>query len=185
MTNVPDVVAAAEDVLASAPAWVWDGERLPVPVEDIADTVFGLLVRDISDMASAPGAPTLAEGQALSGLLLAARGEIWVNADEARQWPPRRRFTIGHELGHWVLHRTTGQQSLFCRRTTVDESGERAQVVRDIEEEASAFSAELLMPRWLFVREHARARGDVAELCRVFESSNAAMERRICDLFGA
>ena len=81
-------------------------------------------------------------------------------------------------------HRLAGKQSLFCRRTTIDESGQRARVVRDIEEEASAFSAEL-MPHWLLVREHARARGDVAELCRVFDSSNAAMERRIADLFGA
>ena len=62
----------------------------------------------------APGAP-LVEHHALSGLLLPARGEIWVNAHEAKQWPPRRRFTIGHELGHWVMHRAAGQQALFCR----------------------------------------------------------------------
>lgn len=186
MTSVPDhVIAAAETVLASVPAYVWDGERLPVPVEEIVDSCYGLYVRDIDDMATAPGAPALASGQSLSGLLLPARGEIWVNSDEARQWPPRRRFTIGHELGHWVMHRTTGQQSLFCRRTTIDETGQRARVVRDIEEEASAFAAELLMPRWLLIREHTRARADVAELCRVFDSSNAAMERRIADLFGA
>jgi len=83
------------------------------------------------------------------------------------------------------MHRTAGQQSLFCRRTTVEESGQRARVVRDIEEEASAFAAELLMPRWLLVREQARATGDMAELCRVFDTSIAAMERRIADLFGA
>ena len=186
MTTVPDhIIAAAETVLAGVPPYVWDGEHLPVPVEEIVDSCYGLYVRDVDDMATAPGAPPLAPGQSLSGLLLPARGEIWVNADEARQWPPRRRFTIGHELGHWVMHRTAGQQSLFCRRTTIDESGQRAQVVRDIEEEASAFAAELLMPRWLLVREHARAGGDVAELCRVFGSSNAAMERRIADLFDA
>ena len=116
-----DVEERAEQVLASVPGYVWDGERLPVPIEDIVDSVYGLLVRDVEDMRSAPGAPALAEGQALSGLLLPARGEIWVNADEARQWPPRRRFTIGHELGHHVMH-NTGQQSLFCRRTSVDET---------------------------------------------------------------
>ena len=48
-----------------------------------------------------------------------------------------------------------GQQSLFCRRTTVDEAP--APTARDIEEEASVFAAALLMPQWLFVREHARA----------------------------
>lgn len=179
----PDVISEAERVLDAAPGYVWDGERLPVPVEDIADSVFGLLVRDVKDMATAPGAPALQEGQALSGLLLPGRGEIWVNADEARQWPPRRRFTIGHELGHWVMHRAPGQQSLFCRRTSVDESAPQPHGDRDTEEEASAFSAELLMPRMLFVREHARLSGAVGALCKAFDSSRAAMERRIATVF--
>src|SRR5215212_1431503 len=170
-----DVEERAEQVLAKAPAYIWDGERLPVPVEDLADSVYGLLVRDVGDMRSAPGAPMLAPGQSLSGMLLPARGEIWVNAEEARQWPPRRRFTIGHELGHWVMHRT-GQESLFCRRTSVDEAP--AAPARDIEEEASAFAAALLMPQWLFVREHARYDGDIAALCAVFGTSVAATERR-------
>jgi IrrE N-terminal-like domain len=177
-----DVEERAEQVLAAAPEYVWDGERLPVPIEDLVDSVYGLLVRDVEDMAAAPGAPPLAEGQALSGLLLPARGEIWVNAEEARLWPPRRRFTIGHELGHWVMHRT-GQQALFCRRTSVDEK--TASPARDIEEEASAFSAALLMPQWLFVREHARCEGDVPELCRAFATSAAATERRVAALFGS
>src|SRR5919108_2597142 len=171
-----DAEERAEQVLAATPGYVWDGERLPVPIEEIVDTVHGLLVRDVDDMSTAPGAPPLAGGQALSGLLLPARGEIWVNAEEARRWPPRRRFTIGHELGHWVMHRT-GQQALFCRRTTVDETVTLP--ARGIEEEASAFAAALLMPQWLFVREHARAKGDVATLCATFGSSIAATERRI------
>ena len=176
-----DVEERAERVLAATPGYVWDGERLPVPIEEIVDTVHGLLVRDVDDIGTAPGAPPLAPGQALSGLLLPARGEIWVNAEEARLWPPRRRFTIGHELGHWVMHRT-GQQALFCRRTSVDEQA--APPGRDIEEEASAFAAGLLMPQWLFVREHARCGGDVAELGRVFGTSAAATERRVLALFG-
>jgi hypothetical protein len=194
-----DVEERAEAVLAGLPSYVWDGERLPVPVEDIADSGYGLLVRDVEDLGTAPGAPPLLDGQSLSGLLLPARGEIWVNAAEARQWPPRRRFTIGHELGHWVMHRT-GQQALFCRRNKVDETvtpaardsavrrGTAAResvplAARDIEEEASAFAAALLMPQWLFVREHARCDGDVATLCTAFGSSIAATERRIASLF--
>ena len=171
----------AERVLAKLPSWLWDGESLPVPVEDIADSVFGLLVRDVDDLTAAPGAPPLAPGQTLSGLLLPARGEIWVNADEARQWPPRRRFTIGHELGHWELHRD-GQRSLFCRRPSVDETPDPD--ADDIEEEASRFAAALLMPAWLVVREHARVGGDVEALCAQFNASNAAMSRRVADLFG-
>jgi hypothetical protein len=173
----------AEQVLARVPGYVWDGEGLPIPIEDIVDSVFGLHVRDVEDLTTAPDAPELAPGQFLSGLLLAARGEIWVNADEARQWPPRRRFTIGHELGHWVMHRT-GQQTLFCRHTAVDEEVSAEPPAVDIEEEASVFAASLLMPAWLVIREHARVRGDIDELCETFDASRAAMDRRIADLFG-
>ena len=35
----------AAQVLERVPPWLWDGEALPVPVEDIADSVFGLLIR--------------------------------------------------------------------------------------------------------------------------------------------
>ena len=96
-------------------------------------------------MTSAPGAPELREGQSLSGLLLAGPGEIWVNAEEARQWPGRTRFTIGHELGHWVMHREPGQQSLFCRHAEVDEEDGESEHDRaaEIEREANAFAAAL------------------------------------------
>ena len=83
----------AERVLSEIPDWIWDGRSLPVPVEHIADTWFGLHVRDVEDLRSAPGVPPLPPDAGLSGLLLPAAGEIWVNAAEAREWPPRRRFT--------------------------------------------------------------------------------------------
>jgi hypothetical protein len=50
---VRDVEERAEAVLAGLPSYVWDGERLPVPVEDIADSGFGLLARDVEKEASA------------------------------------------------------------------------------------------------------------------------------------
>ena len=105
----------AERFLADVPSYIWDGVPLPVPIEDIADSHVGLLVRDVEDLSTAPGAPPLGAGQALSGLLLPARGEIWVNAQEAKEWPPRRRFTIAHELGHWQLHRHGGAGRLLPR----------------------------------------------------------------------
>ena len=89
-----------------------------MPVEHIADSCFGLHVRDVGDLSAAPGVPSLAAGQSLSGLLLPGAGEIWVNAAEARDWPARRRFTISHELGHWCLHREGG--AVWCRSLTVD-----------------------------------------------------------------
>jgi len=172
-----DIEQRAADVLADVPSWIWDGEALPIPVEDIADTCAGLYVRDVEDMSAAPGCPELTAGQSLSGLLLPSVGEIWVNAEEARQWPPRRRFTIAHELGHWFLHQRE-QTSLFCRHGQVDERDERPPLP-PIEEEANHFAAALLMPAEMVRREYTRAAGDFDSLCRTFSSSGAAMGRRL------
>lgn len=176
-----EIEERAEQVLSAVPSWIWDGERLPVPVEDIADSSFGLLVRDVEDMAAAPGAPHLGIGASLSGLLLVSRGEIWVNAAEAREWPPRRRFTIGHEIGHWVMHRAA-QRALFCRSTSVTEPTAPTPV--GIEEEASVFAAALMMPAHLVAREHSRLGGDEAALCQVFGASRRALARRLADVLG-
>jgi hypothetical protein len=183
VTAIEEIDARAERVLASVPAYIWDGERLPVPVEDVVESHYGLLVRDVEDMTAAPDCPPLEPGQSLSGLLLASRGEIWVNADEGRQWPSRRRFTIGHELGHWVLHRV-GLGSVFCRSATVQpdeqDAAPAAQAPRvpDIEAQASAFAAALMMPARLIRREYERDR-TFERLCERFGASGAAMGRRL------
>jgi len=173
-----EIESRVEELLAGVPEWVWDGEALPVPVEDIADTCAGLHVRDVEDMSAAPGCPPLEPGQSLSGLLLPSVGEIWVNAEEARQWPPRRRFTIAHELGHWFLHQGE-QMPLFCRHAQVDDESVERPPLPSIEEEANNFAAALLMPAEMVRREYARGGGDFAALCRTFSSSGAAMGRRL------
>lgn len=168
-------------MLTSVPTWIWDGDSLPVPVEAIADSCFQLLVRDVEDLSAAPGSPEVEAGRSLSGLLLASSGEIWVNGAEAREWPPRRRFTIGHELGHWVLHRT-GQESLFCRQGTVapeDEVADTRPPLPVTEEEANTFAAALLMPAQLIRDHYDECDGNFEELCQRFDSSGAAMGRRL------
>jgi len=167
-----------EEVLSDLPEWVWDRKGPPVPVEEIADSAFGLHVREVEDMTSAPGAPKLEPDQSLSGLLLTGRREIWVNAAEAQEWPSRRRFTIGHELGHWVMHRS-GNESLFCRSTTVQPDEENETTVPDIEEEASVFAAALLMPAELVRSCYREFNGDFDRLCQIFNCSGAAMGRRL------
>jgi hypothetical protein len=170
----------AEAFLAGVPTYVWDGEKLPVPVEDIVDTHIGLLVRDVDDLGRAPGAPELDQGQTLSGLLLPALGEIWVNADEARQWPARRRFTIAHELGHWRLHRGADEHAVFCRSTTIasDDTDARARIPA-VEDEANVFAAAVLMPARLIQEQYIRCGRDFFRLCDTFGASGAAMGRRL------
>lgn len=167
----------AERFLAGVPPYLWDGESLPVPVEDIADSHVGLLVRDVEDLSSAPGAPSLGPGQSLSGLLLPTLGEIWLNAEEARQWPARRRFTIAHELGHWTLHRDA-ERPAYCRSSTVDPAAVRPPLP-PAEEQANAFAAALLMPVRLVREQYVWHSGDLAALCEAFGASGAAMGRRL------
>jgi hypothetical protein len=173
------VTRRAEELLAEVPDWIWNGRSLPVPIEDIADSHVGLLVREVDDMTAAPGCPEVGPDGAISGLLLPSRGEIWVNAGEAREWPPRRRFTIGHELGHWFLHQDE-QASLFCRHGAVDPDarGERPPL-DPIEEEANWFAASLLMPAELVRQHYERSGGDFDALCAIFNCSRAAMGRRL------
>jgi IrrE N-terminal-like domain len=173
----------AEEVLAGVPDWLWNGETLPVPVDDIVDTCFGLLVREVEDMSAAPGAPSEDPDHPISGLLLTSRGEIWVNADEARQWPPRRRFTIGHELGHWCMHLQPSGQSLFCRHASINSNdGDSLGVERSIEDEANGFAAALTMPAHLMRMQYERLSGEPdchERMCRFFGSSRAAMGKRM------
>jgi hypothetical protein len=170
----------AGEFLAGVPPYVWDGEKLPVPIEDIADTHLGLLVRDVDDLGKAPGAPELDHGQTLSGLLLPTLGEIWVNADEARQWPARRRFTIAHELGHWRLHRGAAEHAVFCRSAAIASADTNARTrIPAAEDEANLFAAAVLMPAWLVQEQYVRCERDFFRLCEAFGASGAAMGRRL------
>jgi Zn-dependent peptidase ImmA (M78 family) len=56
----------------------------------------------------------------------------------------RRRFALGHELGHWVLHPRLSQIE-YCSNKEID-----GYVNSEPELTASAFAAELLMPAKIF-----------------------------------
>ena len=185
MPPMDSVEPRARAILETVPGYVWDGDTLPVPIEDIADSCFGLQVLDVVDMTQAPECPPLGADESLSGLLRPGAKEIWCNASECIQWPTRRRFTIAHELGHWVLHRA-GQHSLFCRKAMVtpeDTDFEKARAERPplplIEQEANAFAAELLIPAHLLEHHYRNTTREFDELCTMFGSSGAAMSRRL------
>lgn len=71
----------------------------------------------------------------------------------------RRRFAIGHELGHWSQHREASQLSFCIASDVVGYRGSREEL------EANAFSANLLLPG-RFLRETYRAAPSL-ELVRV------------------
>ena len=108
------------------------GAEIPVPVESIAEDWLGLRIEE-ADLGDC------------SGILIPSERLIRVNASEAMSGdtPTRRiRFTIAHELGHWICHaRGFEDAPTYCRSQDLAEDADRA-----LEREANVFGAELLMP---------------------------------------
>lgn len=78
----------------------------------------------------------------------------WGILYDAKQSPGRKTFTVGHEFGHWVLHRTLIENDpiydggIYCNEESVVRRD-----VAGIEQEADAFAANLLMPLHDFRRQ--------------------------------
>ena len=78
------------------------------------------------------------------GRALLEFGEIHVNASEA---PAGQRFSIGHEIGHYLLHR---DGFVFSPHEDPDSELYAADPAKELESEANYFSSVLLVPpRWL------------------------------------
>jgi hypothetical protein len=120
----------ADDLRARYAAVFGTAGRL-AEVESIAEDLLGLAIGH---------APL-----GVSGMLIPARREIWIDQREAGSSPERRRFTIAHEIGHWICHVREGRGGeIECRidpasSAAVDGSDPR-------EREANVFAASLLMP---------------------------------------
>lgn len=84
-------------------------------------------------------------------------GALVPSEDVPRRWgvlyqrgqsPGRRNYTLGHEFGHWVLHRGLIEQAIYCTEVDIFRKGGA-----DIEREADEFAANLLMPLHDFRRQ--------------------------------
>ena len=148
---------------------------VPVPIEEIAKRA-GIL--EIQPLRS----------EAFEGMLLAnaekSEGVVFVNQDRPRQ---RQRFTIGHEVGHFLLpwHRNMKDGSLKFECTAEDMHASRSGKLdarTDWEVEANEFSAEILMPRLIF-KKHMKRKDEpnlehVRDLALLFDTSIEATARR-------
>ena len=172
-TRIRNAEARAEQTLAD-----FGVDTMPVPVERVAHHL-GLQVE------------RAALGDDVSGILVVqdGRGMIGVNASQA---PNRQRFSIAHEIGHFVLHK--GAMPVF-----IDKQFFRPYlaVFRDAnsstgedwrEREANAFAAALLMPAGMLgdaIREmHLDVADDdaIEELAKRFKVSRQAMSFRVANL---
>ncbi|WP_322894904.1 MULTISPECIES: ImmA/IrrE family metallo-endopeptidase [unclassified Yoonia] len=110
---------------------------------------------------------------------------IRVNRNEARE---RQRFTIGHELAHFLLHREIIDRSPTGITDTVLY---RSGAPQQIEYEANRLAAEIVMPMDLIEQEVRDGFGGmvteatIEALANRFEVSKAAMEIRLSQLIPA
>lgn len=115
-----------------------------------------------------------------AAMVQAGSAGILINSD---QYPPRYRFTLGHEMGHVFLSRH--YEILMGSGALLDEQISQRSPANDLEEEANTFASELLAPTGR-VRTHLRAGGiDIAAAHRVadaFEVSLTSAALRIVDV---
>ncbi|WP_198410656.1 ImmA/IrrE family metallo-endopeptidase [Aerosticca soli] len=121
----------------------WYGADVPEAIDlDVVrqmlpTTPYGKGVREIRP-------PVQFNDDAFEGMLARDPGdpEVWGIAYNGTVSPQRQRFTIAHELGHFILHRDR-QQRFNCDKESVYSGHE---TMRLIEREADDFASNLLMP---------------------------------------
>jgi Zn-dependent peptidase ImmA (M78 family) len=149
----------------------------PLPIEVIADFTQSA-PSDVRGLARSLGLPVLEEdlGTDVSGKIerdLFGGYKITVNS---RHSETRRRFTIAHEIAHYVLHRSKIGDEI------VDDGLYRSARGGTIERQANNYAASILMPAPV-VGEKWRAGARTPEaLAKVFDVSAAVAEIRIKEL---
>lgn len=142
---------------------------------------------DVEALAAAEGAEVRAvkASAELSGLLAREGDRIVIGVNENHHIN-RRRFTVAHELGHWLLHMKQEPNPLFVDEQMVyfrDETSSKAVDPQEIQ--ANTFAASLLMPRD-FLRDDLRGRPfdinddvQVGRLARRYRVSVQALSIRL------
>lgn len=174
---MPEPTLAAQQLLSEYDEAYGLGNAPPVPVEAIAESHLLLNITERDDLRTVTGAPK--DGGRLSGLLTTADQTIWVDAREAQRSDERRRFTIAHEIGHWVLHAKRGKVGSFqrfCRPVDLKADEDRGEA---IEREANRFAAELLMPEEILDARAKECGFNLPLLASEFAVSVPALELRL------
>lgn len=154
---------------------------IPIPVEEIA---YAVDIREIRTERLGG-----LEGALVTDSPEKADASILVNLNSP---PERRRYTVGHELGHYLLPlhvpSSTGSRctSDDMRRTsaTTNSGRRRSKAIdKSVREEiqANEFAAELLLPRKLFRLDLQRRELDLSHVCEIavrYAMSKEATARR-------
>lgn len=122
----------------------------------------------------------------VSGYLFQDKDQEPIIVFNGRHHRNRQRFSVAHELGHYLLHRPQNYRITRDRSLIFRSEASSAGVIPE-EIEANTFAAELLMPREMVstaILEHAQGSLDeiVTTLAKLFHVSKQAMRIRLSAL---
>ena len=121
-------------------------------------------------------------GSDISGMLEGAPDGTFTITVNASDPQTRQRFTIAHELGHYMLHRHlvgAGIDDDRAYRSTSVGRYHNTAIGPKQETEANKFAASLLMPKDIVDARRAEAGATVSSLAAVFGVSEHAMSIRL------
>lgn len=126
-------------------------------------------------------------GENVSGMLV-IKGDEGIISYNPTESIVRQRFTMAHELGHFILHKKT-QDVFVDKQFQVHFRNENSATGQDNQElEANSFAAAILMPKDLLlteIKKHDFDLGDefaMKELAKLFNVSLQAMTFRMVNL---
>jgi Zn-dependent peptidase ImmA (M78 family) len=141
--------------------------EIPINLEKIA-THFGYKIKDLDFEDD------------FSGMLV--KKTIYTNSAEKDKFPTRHRFTIAHELGHALIHKSENHQYKPVRFRSDSISLDE----KKLEQEANQFAAWLLMPEVELLNEldnkDSISEDEIREIAKKFNVSFSAMNYRLSDL---
>ncbi|WP_254695209.1 ImmA/IrrE family metallo-endopeptidase [Leisingera sp. NJS201] len=117
-------------------------------------------------------------------------GERYIVSTSGDEHAFRQRFTLAHELGHFVLHKSligTGLDDSKMYRSTEAGDFYNTAIKLAHERQANSFAAKVLMPKPLLKQKiEEMSEGDskphISELCDLFQVSYSAMKWRLVNL---
>lgn len=121
----------------------WPSLTLPIPIEDIIDVKMGINIFPL---------PRLYIDFRQDGFLTADRKTIYVDEIQYDNYHKKYRFTIAHELGHYILHKECYENLSF--QSTKEYIKWKASIPSEeldwFETQAHWFAAQILVPKiWL------------------------------------
>lgn len=122
----------------------------PMPIDEIVEFDLQLNPPIVDDLHWIADAKKMRK-DAILGALDVGEKQIYIS-ESVEDHPGRYRFTLAHEVGHWVLHRhlyyrDRSQTSLFGEKPIPDIVCRSDQSQDPREYQANRFAASLLMPR--------------------------------------